>query len=141
MIKRQKQVKQSKINTEIISVIILYPNAFAGFSHPSYPSGKPPNAVCPGSFDSEVAESLNLPVRRLLGNVRARGDNVFLNVCTVTSALEKISSFYVKCIASAPLTTHQSSAQSVQPFPRCGKGCARTHVRVYPTINFCKTLS
>ena len=52
-----------------------------------------------------------------------------LNVCTVTRAFVRISSIYiyppiphicVKRIACGPLTTHQISTQSVQPFPRYG---------------------
>ena len=49
-------------------------------------------------------------------------------MCTVTRALGTITRSCVKCIASGPLTTQQFSAQSVQPFPRYGKGDVHVHV-------------
>ena len=45
-----------------------------------------------------------------------------LNLRTVARKLEKISPPCVQCIARGPLKTHQLPAQSVQPFPRFGKG-------------------
>ena len=70
---------------------------------------------------------------------------------TVTLALVQNLPSSVKRKATGPLATHQISVQSVQPFPRYGKGmrtCTRTAVpgtaaRAHvpnPNISFCKTL-
>ena len=51
-----------------------------------------------------------------------------LKCVTITLALVRNLPSLVKRIATSPLATHKISVQSVQPFPRYGKGmrtCAR----------------
>ena len=60
------------------------------------------------------------------------------NVCAVTHALVHVSSILCKML-SGPLTAHQVSAPSVQPFPRYKKGDA--YVQVCPSLPFVKSLA
>ena len=85
-------------------------------------------------------------------NERERID--VLKCAAATLALGQNLPSCVKRIATGPLATYQISVQSVEPFPRYGKGmrlrtctlaavhsgdsCTRANV---PIINFCKTLS
>ena len=73
-------------------------------------------------------------------NERERMD-VFKCVA-VTLALVQNLPFCVKRMTTGPLATHQISVQSVQPFPRYGKGM-RTYsrARAFLTLAFVKRLA
>ena len=84
---------------------------------------------------------ISLNVTSLLGDEGAEANRcasmwVRLHLCSCG-----YPSFCVKRIASGPLTTHQVSAQSIQPFPRYEKRCACAHVHLHPTITFSKVTS
>ena len=70
------------------------------------------------SIDNRSQLVYILPVRRLLGDGRA-----------------KLS---LNCQANWSLTTYQMSVQSIQLFPRYGKGHPRAHVQMYPIPGLCK---
>ena len=63
-----------------------------------------------------------MSVRRLLGDERAGGDG-YTSMCVQFHVRSwRYPSSCIKCIAGGPLIIHKFSAQSVQPFPRYGKG-------------------
>ena len=81
-------------------------------------------------------------VRPAVLEVRKRDAIAHMHTCSCTLRVELhvptcLTSTFVKCFANGSLTAYQISAQSVQPFPRYEKRCARAHVQLCPTINFC----
>ena len=77
--------------------------------------------------------------RTAVPEIRKMDAHMLTCSCILRVQLHVRTSTFVKHLANGSLITYQISAQSIQPFPRYGKGGtpARAHVQVYPIHDLC----